>query len=368
MSPQDLEKENTNVGKPGNTTTISHTVENPSKNVNNNNDSKSLAVTFGSALASFSDVINENLIAARYGTIATVTLLTAFGLSRTPIFFRYKRVSDIPSDYFSRRRTIYGRVVHVVENDIINTYTKNNQEDKPVICLVRHSSPFGRLLNRSSFEYLMRRSPSSLLKKNARLEDAKDLLKVEIAGIKMTPQYGMEDTNVWLQRLAANRTPVSCTLLSRRIIESTLSKSKDQGRNGRILNKMNDQPFHNDVIDKELGQAAICHVKYRPSKAIFRQDLGSYLVRNGIAALSSGIHIDIPSMTTIDGSTKIGDLENDVKYLDSLATDEYMAFKEKKGIWLNEVTRSHRPDLVDEAEFEMNAGVLKKIWRKITQR
>ncbi len=61
-----------------------------------------------------------------------------------------------------------------------DTYAKNNKQDEPVICLVRHSSPFGRLLNRSSFEYLMRHSPASLLKKNSRLEDAKDLLKIEI--------------------------------------------------------------------------------------------------------------------------------------------------------------------------------------------
>ena len=66
-----------------------------------------------------------------------------------------------------------------VRNDE-GTYPKCNGGDRPVICLVRHSSPFGRLLNRSSFEYLMRHSPSSLLKKNSRLEDAKDLLKVEI--------------------------------------------------------------------------------------------------------------------------------------------------------------------------------------------
>ncbi len=102
--------------------TATRRIEESSTNYNDDSGSKGLALTLGNGLASFSDVINDNLIAARYGTFATITLLTAFGLSRTPVFFRYKRVSDIPSTHFSRRRTIYGRIVHIVENDIISTY------------------------------------------------------------------------------------------------------------------------------------------------------------------------------------------------------------------------------------------------------
>ena len=44
----------------------------------------------GKALASFSDFVNNNLILFRYGTTATVVFLTAYGLSQTPIFFRFK--------------------------------------------------------------------------------------------------------------------------------------------------------------------------------------------------------------------------------------------------------------------------------------
>ena len=120
MSPQVPNGETTKIEKDEeiNTTTISRTDEKSS----NDSGNKSLTTAFGSAMASFSDVINENLIAARYGTFATITLLTAFGLSRTPIFFRHKRVSEIPSHFFSRRRTIYGRIVHVVDNDIMSRY------------------------------------------------------------------------------------------------------------------------------------------------------------------------------------------------------------------------------------------------------
>lgn len=173
----------------------------------------------------------------------------------------------------------------------------------------------------------------------------------------------MEDRNSWLQRLAANKTPIACTLLSRRIIESPQSKGDDQ-----MLKKNKDQKIYSEPIDKHLEQGAICYVKYRPARAIFRQDLGSFVVQNGLAALSSGIHIDIPSMPTVDGSTKLSDLKADVNYLDDLASDEYIAFKQRKGIWSKEVNRSQRPDLVDEAEFEMSAGVMKKLWRRLTQR
>lgn len=43
-----------------------------------------------------SEIINDNLILARYGTIVTVGLLSAYGLYKTPLFFRYHSVSDIP--------------------------------------------------------------------------------------------------------------------------------------------------------------------------------------------------------------------------------------------------------------------------------
>lgn len=94
---------------------------------NSSNDSSKLPsnrqfLSPGKALESFSDFVNENLILFRYGTTATVLFLTAYGLSQTPIFFRFKRVMDIPSSYFAKRKTIYGRIVHVVDNDVIGMY------------------------------------------------------------------------------------------------------------------------------------------------------------------------------------------------------------------------------------------------------
>ena len=50
----------------------------------------------GQGMNAFSDLVNNNLIAFRYGTVATVTLLTAYGIANTPLFFRYRSVAEIP--------------------------------------------------------------------------------------------------------------------------------------------------------------------------------------------------------------------------------------------------------------------------------
>ena len=80
----------------------------------------------GVAMNTISDFVNDNLIAVRYGTISTITLLTAYGISKTPIFFRYKNVSEIPTSFFTSRKTIYGRIVHVMKEEtnelLVGTY------------------------------------------------------------------------------------------------------------------------------------------------------------------------------------------------------------------------------------------------------
>jgi hypothetical protein len=54
----------------------------------------------GQGMHAVSNVVNNNLVAFRYGTVATVTLLTAYGLANTPLFFRYKSVAEIPGKLF----------------------------------------------------------------------------------------------------------------------------------------------------------------------------------------------------------------------------------------------------------------------------
>lgn len=62
-----------------------------------------------------SELINSNLIVARYAAFAGIGLMTAYGLSHSPIFSRFKTVSDIPSHYFLQRRKLHCRLVDVLD-------------------------------------------------------------------------------------------------------------------------------------------------------------------------------------------------------------------------------------------------------------
>ena len=140
-------------------------------------DSLDVRQSFGSITHAISEVINEHIIAARYATFATVILLGAYGAAKTPFFFRYKTVSEIPADCFAKRQTIHGRIVHIVDSGKNNMNYDSNVE-KPVICLVRHLSPVGRLLSKSAFDFSLKNAPSVRL--GGKIEDSRDLLKVEI--------------------------------------------------------------------------------------------------------------------------------------------------------------------------------------------
>lgn len=59
-------------------------------------DPTSIRGALGNGMDRFSQLVNNNLIAARYGVFSAVTLLTVYGLSQTPLFFRYRTVADVP--------------------------------------------------------------------------------------------------------------------------------------------------------------------------------------------------------------------------------------------------------------------------------
>lgn len=329
----------------------------------------------GGGMHAVSDLINEHIIAARYATFATVVLLGAVGMSRTPLFHRYKSVSEIPADFFAKRRTLHGRIIHVLkEENGGNASSKSTSEaaiaEKPVVCLVRHLSPVGRLLSKTAFDFSLTNSPAVRL--GGRIEESRDLLKVEIAGIKAPPFYrsagGYEQPGEWLNRLAVNRTPVACTLMARRVDESL----RLQGSTGRTSNERTSKTATDnfDTDDQRLQSRAICQVKYRPRMFnIFRQDLASSLVASGRAnVLSSGVHADDSSMTIIDGDSDLKTLQADAKYLENLASSEFEAVKEKRGMWSDQLVRQQHPELVEEADFEQTASIGKKIWRWIRER
>jgi hypothetical protein len=124
----------------------------------------------GTGMHTFSDLVNENLVAARFATVATVSLIAAYGISNTPLFFRYKSVHEIPTQHFLRRKRLRARLIKTLDND---------QAGQPIVCFVRHLSPAGQLLNRELFEFGVKAAPSAQV--SGRAENA-DLIKVEIGG------------------------------------------------------------------------------------------------------------------------------------------------------------------------------------------
>ena len=332
----------------------------------------------GGGMHAVSDLINEHIIAARYATFATVVLLGAVGMSRTPLFHRFKSVSEIPAEFFAERRTLHGRVIHVVQEGSGGTTaasmskTEASMAEKPVVCLIRHLSPVGRLLSKTAFDFSLSNSPSVRL--GGRIEESRDLLKVEIAGIKSPPFYriagGYEQPGEWLNRLAANRTPVACTLMARRVDKSLVREgtgSRSRASNERASKTATSDSF--DAEDHHLQSRAICQVRYRPRMfSIFRQDLATSLVASGRATvLSSGVHADDPSMTIIDGDNDLKTLQADATYLENLASSEFEAVKERRGMWNDQLVRQQHPELVEEAE-EQTASRGMKVWRWIRER
>jgi len=173
----------------------------------------------------------------------------------------------------------------------------------------------------------------------------------------------MEQPGEWLNRLAANRTPVACTLMARRVDKPT----SDSNNAGTTKRGAKGDAF--DSGESHINERAICQVRYRPRMfSLFRQDLASTLVASGRASLLSGIHVDESSTSVIDGSTDLKNLQDDAKYLERLGTDEFEAVKQNRGMWNDPNVRNERPDLVEEAEFEQTASAGKKLWRWIRER
>lgn len=336
-------------------------------NTKNEGNPLSTRKLIGNSINAVSDVINDNIIIARYTCFSTIALLTAYGLFKTPLFHRYKSVSEIPSTHFSNRKTIHGRIVHVVENKYSTNPEKGTEQ--PIVCLIRHLSPVGRLLNKASFNYMVNVNPSSqVVDSKGDLRNAKDLLKVEIAGIKQPPFYynqGQEGVNDWINTLASKHTRVSCTLVSRRIEKPKVQHDGSLDHKSISLSNDRQERGVKGSISVEQEETAIAKITYRPGASIFRTDLASSLLQHGRANAAAGLHVEMPSHKTIDGSTNLGDMEADVKYLERLALNEFEAVKAKKGMWQNEDIRESHQDLVEEADFEENATIFQKVWRRL---
>jgi hypothetical protein len=139
----------------------------------------SVRETVGEAMHLFSDGINNNLIAARYGVFASIVLLSAYGISNTPLFFRFRTVGEIPASYFLNRRRLYGRIIGI----------DKSHGDSTLQIYVRHLSPVGQILPKTWYDFFMRASPlaSSLTQTRSTQkpeESRSELLRIKIGMLK----------------------------------------------------------------------------------------------------------------------------------------------------------------------------------------
>lgn len=168
--------------------------------------------------------------------------------------------------------------------------------------------------------------------------------------IFISPGY-IEQPGEWLRRLADQKAPVSCKLLSRqaRIID------------GAPKRQTSALAEFNRAVSEE--QTAVCQIRYRPGGSFFRVDLAESLVRHGRAEISSGMFVTPEDWSVIDTSNRVEDLKKDTKYMSRLEVAEYKAAKESVGIWADPMFRESRQDLVKEIEFEEEANLFQKVWR-----
>jgi len=176
----------------------------------------------------------------------------------------------------------------------------------------------------------------------------------DVAAVKEPPFYSVpgyaEQPGEWLRRLADEKAPVSCQLLSRRARIGGAPK-----RNAAALAE-----FQQTVGE---DQTAVCHVRYRPGGHFLRRDLADSLVRHGRAGIASSMFVTLGNWTIVDTSNRVEDLKKDTKYMKWLEEAEYEAAKESAGMWADPLVREGREDLVEEITFQAEANALQKAWR-----
>jgi hypothetical protein len=362
---------------------------------------RTLRSQLGTIVSDVSDSINNNLIMARYGIVGSITILTLYGLSQTPLFFRYRTLSEIPEKYFLQRRSIYCRVVNVVTTGSQQQSSHQQQQQQPIQLIVRHLSPVERLLSKSTLDFVMRYYPSRSVQKlsistSSQSKDYdSDLFTIQLPGIVTPPTpatrfldkslyqppiiYGLNNdvynivgTNKrmeniqqeWLNRWKTEKHTIQCKLLAKiRTVEK--DESIRVGRNKRPIPEF----IADDTTSRVSSCFAIGIVSYwmQPYNLFTNIELSEALVRKGHAFVSSNGMYETTSGQNENVievvSTKVQHLRNDVSYLERLHKAEFDACKGLSGVWANESIRTARKDIIEEVEFQSSATILSKLWR-----
>jgi hypothetical protein len=373
-------------------------------------ENASIRALVAESMSRWSTFVNDNKIAARYGVVATVTVLTAYAISQTPLFFRYKTAADVPSSLFGYRRRAFltGRLMICNHQPSAATASLNGNINgkhsltlasndshlfRPVTCYLRHLSPVERILSKSCLDWMLRMYPSaSTFSKGSRKpeESADELIRIQIAGIQFAdhgrlsqqpslasstsairlmtitpadiPNQTLSIGEDWIHRLASQRVLVSCQLMGR-IVPRT-SADDTLHRTKRPIPGM-----PNKAPDSDHGSAhtIVARLYFRPKPMQWLSiDLGEWMVRHGYAVISdNGLYNHSESTERVVDTTSQNSrtLRHDVSYMERLAKAEYQAACGSYGVWADAHYRESRADVMDEINFQQKASTWQKLWR-----
>jgi hypothetical protein len=353
-----------------------------------------------------SDWMNDNLLVARYGLMASIALLTAYGIARSPLLFRYRTVSEIPAQYFLDRRTLHFRLV---------AYESCKLNAKRTTLWCRHLSLAERLLAPTGW---LKGKPSANnavgRKDNQHAVHKKDCIPIQLVGVETPEILGADDkatkessttagsllhfmstteletavtstttattsTNTagFLNDLVNRPTYVSCQLMARGVATGKVPASTDDANT-----KKRPIPGHMVNTDTTAGvpptasiatseQMAFGKIWYRPKGPfqIFATDLGLQLVERGEAIVATDLYgSNHPGMEIVDNNnhqnSRTNRLRHDASYVAKTLVDgEKTACRQARGVWNNELYRRQRQDFVDDVEFWSQASWPRKFWR-----
>jgi hypothetical protein len=309
---------------------------------------------FGSAMHTFSDFVNQNLITIRYATLSSVLLLGAYSISQTPLFFRYRTVKDIPNSLYQRRHILTCRAFqleHVTpmtaaaatNTTTTSTTTNTDTTTAPIILYVRHLSPVGRLLSKGVFEWGLLHNPTTAALGRI---DSRDLLRIQLFGL-CQDLLAPAAPPFLLEQLVQDCTRVRCQLLALTPPDAHHHiHPYESTRHGR----------------PDAGMSAIARVYYRERTLSWSPsiDLGSRLVQTGWARIPSDIVLGQ------HGSTRLEDKQRDIQYLESLSKLQSDAILNRRGMWSIPKIRESAQDLIEHAERDTTTSRwYHKLWRRL---
>ena len=321
--------------------------------------------SLGGLSTKFSDLVNDNLLAARYAGMATVGLLAAYGMAHTPLFSRHRTISELPARYFRSRKTLRCRLIQT---------SQQPAGGSPIVCQVRHLSPMEQVVPKSWYDWMMRYHPAAAVTGLRPDERSQELLMVQIAGLEAPPDYfsySSERPGEWLERLAKDKTLVTCKLLGRRVCGSNVPTSKKRKLQdvGRSSASESSSSWNDELIvstsNDELAQIAVVKMFYRPKVfQVWPTDIAESMIRFGRASIASkGIYVHNAADQILDTSDSVRDLQRDAAYMDKLGQLEYKAAAGSYGMWGDSTIRESRSDVVEEVEFQKKAPIWRKLWR-----